>query len=414
MRAEPLINSFHISNRDKLVDARSSIAYWSLTHDLTKSAEAIVRNHQELLGSTPMWRPSTSLPDTSWDPWNPWKITLSPELLLALQEKHKDIHDLRERFRVLIEETKPGHPLYQELASLAAAISEKGTYHYGSLTPVGEGISGTYLLLDEEGNPRFVVKPLDEEAGCINSPKFFFGVGQTFRIRDNIPLYRSAMRDVLAYEIAKMVGVDSIAPETVLAIVESESFYDFGNRLDKKDLAKYLEECGSFDREKLCSLQEYIPNARPLWEVLWNLESSGLTDAEMAASFDQEDFENMNLLMWVTYETDGHAGNILAYPKGDGTYGLKKIDNGLAFPDKNSCLINHLAYLDNAKLPLSDAAREKIANIDIDLFCEQFEKYGLESAIPAFKERITYLKQVAQIPGITIRTINTVMQGISF
>lgn len=331
--------------------------------------------------------------------------------------RHEEIKKIRESFRLFIESNKSLSSLYAELLSRAVYNRPDGTYELTHLYPVDEGISGTYFLFDESNRPLFVIKPFDEEAGCINNPKWFSGLSDSNPIRDYMPLYHSAMREVLAYQIALQIGVGSIAPETVLAIIRADQFYDYSQHISLEELANYLEQCGPVDREKLCSVQEYVPNAKPLWEMISDLERSGLTPKEVAARFDQDDFENVNLLLWTTYDTDAHMGNLLAYPKsvdefGHQIYGIKKIDNGLAFPDRNKQLRNNLAYMENAHMPLSDAAKEKIAKMDVEALAEQFKIYGLDSAIPALKERIPYLQKLAQQPDITIYEINKAMAAI--
>ena len=110
-------------------------------------------------------------------------------------------------------------------------------------------------------------------------------------------------------------------------------------------------------------------------------------------------------------------GNFLVYPKGvdeigNEILGLKKIDNGLAFPEKNQQLRNNLSYLPNAKRELSAEGRALILAIDGESLAEQFEIMGLESATPALKERLLVLKELAQKPAITIKEINTEMSKI--
>ena len=331
---------------------------------------------------------------------------------------HEEIAELRESFRAFIETEKANDPFfYAELEALSTLL-ENSTYRVEYLKPVQEGISGTYFLCDKEGRPLFVLKPLDEEAGCINNPKWFAGLSKDNPVRDFMPLYRSAMREVLAYQVALELGLD-IVPKTVLAIVEGDQFHDFSERIGLGEIDRYLETTGPIDREKLCSVQEYVDNSKPLYEELRNLWRFGLSNQEIAARFDQEDFENASILLWTTYDTDGHFGNFLAYLKGFNSsghqiFGIKKIDNGLAFPDENRQLRNDLVILENSNLPLSDSAKEKIAKIDIDQLAEQLKIYHLESAIPALRERIEYLQKIVQEPGITIKSINHLMQWIDY
>ena len=110
-------------------------------------------------------------------------------------------------------------------------------------------------------------------------------------------------------------------------------------------------------------------------------------------------------------------GNFLVYPKsvdaiGNEILGIKKIDNGLAFPDENEGFRNSLSYLPNAEKELSSEARAKILAIDANLLAIQFEKMGLESASFALKKRITALQKLVNQEGITIKEINQELSKI--
>jgi hypothetical protein len=277
------------------------------------------------------------------------------------------------------------------------------------------GVSGSYFLVDETGCRRYVIKPLDEDGGCIHSEGYASPFSKS-PLRANISLYGSSMREVLAYQVAVQIGVGDIVPKTVLGIVSNEQFHDFSEQIHPDEVKRYLDTVGVGDKEKLCSVQDYVHNAKTLSEALHELQAMDLSDEEIAARFDQDDFEAANLLVWTTYDTDGHQGNFLVYPKGTDAIGneilgLKKVDNGLAFPDANRHLRNHLAFLPNAKRELSEGTKEKIAQIDVDRLAVSFERMGLESAIKALRERVALMKEAAQKPGITIREMNQIMIG---
>lgn len=275
------------------------------------------------------------------------------------------------------------------------------------------GVSGSYFLADDTGKRHFVIKPLDEDAGCIHS-RHWASPFVISPLRKYMPLYRSAMREALAYQVAYSIGVGTIVPQTTLGIFTSDQFHDFADGVNSMERHRYLEYCGNADREKLCSVQEYVHNSKSLFEAIHELEAAGLSDSEIAARFDSRDFEDANILLWTTYDTDGHMGNFLVYPKGvdeigNEVLGLKKIDNGLAFPDKNRQLRNTLSYLPNAKNPLSAEGRAKIEAIDVDTLAKQFEQMGLESATAALRERIAFLKETVKTANITIREIDKQM-----
>jgi hypothetical protein len=316
------------------------------------------------------------------------------ELYAAIQDLHREIRQIKEKFRPI-------------------AI---GSPELNIEANTGRGVSGSYFLVDEQGIRRYIIKPIDEDAGCINSD----GYATPFimsPLRENMPLYRSSMREILASMVAESIGVGSIVPKTVFGIFESDRFHDLSDEVSLDELKRYMDICGPKDPEKLCSMQEFVPNAKSLFEAIHDLEMEGLSDDEISNRFDQKNFEEANILLWTTFDTDGHMGNFLVYPKGvdeigNEILGLKKIDNGLAFPDKNKYLRNNLSYLPNAKNELSADGKAIIAALDVDALAQQFEAIGLESAVFALKQRIPILQELAQRPGITLKEINTEMSKI--
>src|SRR5260221_3191372 len=94
--------------------------------------------------------------------------------------------------------------------------------------------------------------------------------------RDHMPLYRSSLREALTYQLAASIGVKNISPRTVLAIIQSDSFYDFSDGVSLKEIANFEELCGKANREKLCSVQEFVPNSKTLFEALHELQMAGL------------------------------------------------------------------------------------------------------------------------------------------
>jgi hypothetical protein len=64
----------------------------------------------------------------------------------------------------------------------------------GMIIPVEQGAGAAYFLLDSLSVPRYVIKPIDEDIFCLNNRKHFASPfnGPEFRVRDDIPLYRSA------------------------------------------------------------------------------------------------------------------------------------------------------------------------------------------------------------------------------
>ena len=177
---------------------------------------------------------------------------------------------------------------------------------------------------------------------------------------------------------------------------------------DKENVMKII---GNPDFEKLCSVQEYVPNSIVMLDKIYEWIQKGDEDL-MRNSICPEDFEDANLFVWTTYDTDAHPGNFLFYPKEIKkdeliVYGIKKIDNGLSFPEKNTTFTNFLMYFDSANDPLSDRIKEKIKEIPIEEIAKKMQE--LELAIPAisaFVERIHVLQELAKRPGISTYEIN--------
>lgn len=320
----------------------------------------------------------------------------SEHLYEILRLKQTNLHEMRDSIRSSL----PPIPGFQECL-------ESGTL---SLIPCG--ISGSYFLFDEKGSPQFVIKPLDEDIGAIHNPKGYTTPFDHSPIRTRFSLYRSCFREVAAYEIAKELGISSLVPKTSLAVVQSETFFDLSEKVSLREMQRYLEQMGDVDKEKLCSVQEFVSESKTLFEALQELQAANLLDDEIGALIDQDDFEQANLLLWVTGDTDGHSGNFLVTPKrvdsiGNQIFGLKKIDNGLAFPEHPSHLINSLTSLPNAKHPLSAKTIAKIHAIDPDALVELLTKHNLEDSQETMRNRISALQSLLKKdPSISIRTIN--------
>jgi hypothetical protein len=370
-------------------------------------------------------KPQGSLQKDQWGfgSWSWYRIAsdfpTAESLYAAIQERRRQIQETKESWRFYIEAHKEIDPLYERLREILPDETSRGTYLVPSkqLDLIQEGISNSYFLSDANGVKQFVVKPVDEDIGTLNNRKGFASPYTESPIRDNMPLYLSSMRETLAYEMARMAGIENVAPRTALAILESSSFYDQLDGVSPQERDRYLRMIGEVPKEKLCSVQEYIPHSKALYEALQDLQQAGLSDQEIAARFDQRDFEDANILLWMTYDTDGHMGNFLVYPKsvdaiGNEILGIKKIDNGLAFPEKNEQLRNNLRYLPNAHEHLSEEGRSKIAALSIESLQEKLKAFGMESASEALVERLTVLKELAQHPEFTLRDIDTRMARI--
>ncbi len=332
-----------------------------------------------------------------------------------LRERVSGIYKQIEQYRPRIERAKQRDSFYSRIER-ESVLDGRGSYLVDPerLHLILEGLSGSYFLVDADQKNKFVVKPIDEDCSCMNNPKRRATLFLESQIRKDMPLYCSSLKEALTYEIAQNISVTSISPKTALAILESSRFSYLIDRVDFHRLDRCLE-CGPFPREKLCSVQEFVEDSKSLFQVLEDLQQRYAENSEEFANrFDQAQFEDLNLLIWTTYDTDAHSGNILVYvlgldAEGNEIYGFKKIDNGLAFPEKNWQLRNALGYLPNSKRPFSDRGREKVRAIDVEILAEKMKSYGLDGAIPALYERMSLLKELVERPNITIDEIGKEM-----
>ena len=298
-------------------------------------------------------------------------------------------------------------PLFQEeLGQLSQS---------GSLTPSDQGCGAAYFLKDSEGAPRYVIKPFDEDILCLNNRKHFASPynNRAFRVRVDIPLYRTAQAEALSYAIAKLLKLDRLIPATHLAIFTHPSFYDFGEKLKPADQANLYALVGAPDREKLCSVQKYVPDIEDLYHLVELWLEEGLSEQEILEQIPMDDFEDLVLLIWLLYDTDAHAGNLYVQKMKQGPYRLIKIDNGLTFPEKNSYLQNALYFFPHANRPLSARALHWLRNIPIEKITELIRFYELDKTLDAFYERVEILQKLADKSSYTMREIHVRMRALA-
>lgn len=326
------------------------------------------------------------------------------ELIYQIKLRREELQQQKEHWKGYIDthlDVDFSERLYQSL-------------HNGFLIPSEEGCGSAYILCDAHKNPQFIIKPVDEDIFCLNNRK---GNATPFhdasvRVRDDIPLYRSAQTDAACYIIAEHLGLTHITPKTMMCVVDSNMFHDLSSHLSKEDRQAFACLTGSADTQKLCSVQEFVPNSTMMINKIYDWLYAGISEEEINAFICPQDFEDANLFLWTTLDTDGHPGNFLFYPKGENEYGreifgIKKIDNGLSFPEKNTQFTNFLMYFGLAKRPLSDSIKLKITNFPLEQIVSDLSELELsvKSAV-ACAERIRVLQELAQRDGMTPYEIN--------
>lgn len=335
-------------------------------------------------------------------------------LLPMIKLRRQELLAQKEHWRPFVNAMQQG----QEMAFYAFCLS---IFREATLVPFDGGSGNTYAVCDAHQKPQLVVKTVDGDIFCLNNAKAH---GSPFndaehRVREDIALYHSPQTDALCSEIASLAGIEEATPKTIMAILNNEQFYDFTTRIPELERQSWILATGFPDPEKLCSVQEFIPNAVSFAELLHEFYAQGLSDEEIAAHFDQQDFEQVCLLLWLSYDNDAHSDNFLVYVKsrdesGKKIYGIKKIDNGLSFPEKNTNYSNILTWAPNARFPISDSLKQKICQLPLQRMLQKMEDYELTCAKEAFLERVDILQQLAQKPGITIGEIDLRLNFLSF
>jgi len=330
--------------------------------------------------------------------WNHVKALEEQNLLFEMiQKRREEIQTIKSHWKEKISTFE--NPLF--LNELKELLSK------GSLVPTQQGCGAAYFLFDENEIPRYVIKPFDEEILCLNNRKHFASPynNRAFRVRDAIPLYRSAQAEVLASRFAKILELEHLIPPTHLAILSTPSFYDFGERLEPKE-KENLYSVGLPDQEKLCSVQRYLPEVKNLYCLVEEWLENDLTDAQILDQVAQTNFEELVLLIWLLYDTDAHAGNLYVQKSKEGRYRLLKFDNGLTFPEQNCHLLNALYFFPHAAFPLSKKTMQRIQNLPFKKLIDEMSFFEMEGSIDAFCQRFEILQKLASNANYTIRDID--------
>lgn len=277
------------------------------------------------------------------------------------------------------------------------------------LTPNNQGAGGCYIGTID-GTPKWIVKPVDEDVYALNN-RDFPGFGSVFPHKENLyPTYGAPPREQVFYELAKTLGMESVAPEAVMEIVESGSFFDLMEIAEADELPLVEKEGVHVDKEKFCVIERFVPNSKDLNRIQHeNLLPSGSGDR-----IDFQSFEMICALMNLSFEGDGHMGNVIGYELssdefGNKTFALVKIDNTFTMPNENRGLYNGLAFFPEAKRPFSNSVKEKVEAFDVESFSSRLEEMHFShDEINAFKERVSFFKECLS-NNLTIYEINSKM-----
>lgn len=261
---------------------------------------------------------------------------------------------------------------------------------FGTLSPIPSGTGSTYLLTSQGNEPLFVIKPCDEAALCLHNPKNFASpfYDSVYRVRTHIPLYRTAQTDALAYQVACELGVGSFTPEAHLAILSHPVFY-------------------GEEKEKLCSVQRFLPCQYNLVELIQSLLDRGVPQTSWVSQLADRS-EKMMLYIWCIGDTDAHVDNFPILNEME----VVKIDNSLSFPDVNSHLFDALFYLPHARNLLSEEGKKYIQTIPKERIVEKMHFFEMQSAASAFLERVSLLQALAERDGLTLAEIELRLRAL--
>ncbi len=274
----------------------------------------------------------------------------------------------------------------------------------GDLEAVADGRSGVYFLRSSDRKIKYVIKPMDEDFLALNNGKHSASPypPDAIQVQPGVPLYQSVQNGELAYLIANNLKIERATPRTAVLCLHSAQFCDVTDGVEEDGLK--LQEIGGVpDREKICLVQEFVPDCI-------NSDSFVLTHQEDGHSINQEQYEECAILSWVLGEKDGNAGNFLIANSPEplsGKHAVIKIDNGACLADSNEEITTCLEWNDHYSQKISEKGREIILNIDVLLIAKLMKSRGKSSlAIDAMKKRVEALQMLVFMETLPIGAID--------
>jgi len=224
---------------------------------------------------------------------------------------------------------------------------------YDFMTLCNEGLGGTYLVKNGDGEMVAVFKPSDEEPGCIGNPK-----GNFNSPKKGVKIGDGYIREIAAF----MLDHEHIAGVPFTQCFEIDGFDNYG------------------DKKKIGSLQKYVPNIGSLTDLSPSL-------------FSVEDVHRIAQLDIRLFNIDRNDENFLV-TKENNVYHLIPIDHAYSLP--NSLIDGPWFDWINwkqAKQPISETMLDYINRIDIEKDSEILRNLGIEEeAIRVMKMSTLVLK----------------------
>jgi hypothetical protein len=250
---------------------------------------------------------------------------------------------------------------------------------------VAEGISGTYLMPDRNGEPIGVFKPKVQEAGTEGNPKGY----QNMQIQNilNISSQTSYLRERVAYLLDEneFAGI----PITTIATLSSRIF--------QPQMHVPQPLVGSF--------QIYRNNCRQASKLTSVLPSFLVTPE--SNKIPAKEVHKMAIFDIRFLNADRHLNNFLV----DENYAIHPIDHGFILPGNASYIRYDWVYLSQSQEPFTEEELEYIERIDSDADANILRaNWIFEEAIDRMKIATRLLKMAAQ-EGLTPFEIGQLMLG---
>ena len=304
------------------------------------------------------------------------KLFFAREYIPTPEQNKKIFADITKQWKSFVQWHRRS-PLHRQLKSLADAEVD-GTYEIFSKKLIPRSFTSKEQdFFRKEGTTFFlsnlVIKPLQEDCLIVGNPYSPDFTSYAIRRYPNVPSYQDAFRRVAVSKIAHLAGMGSIVPQAELAIIKT----------------KYFET-------KLCSIEEFIPNAKTLLEArnLKLIKKKHLNPAEVKMYM---------FFILLIHNSDPNPMNVLVQFIKKRPH-LVSVDHDSAFPLKNGFFTMPSVDFWPLDQKLGPRDVKIIKNFPFEKACQILKEYGLENTISAFEKRYSALKKLVK-PGKILREV---------
>ncbi len=337
----------------------------------------------------------------------------SKEEIQALVRKGREVLQNRQTFVSSYMQANPD-------ALGLRAFSEKAMQDRGKISLETGGTGGTYMVRNEKGQKVLVVKPDDESPLSLHNPKQKASpLVETKLVRATIPVGQDALRAALTYKVAERIGL-TCTPKTDVAILTSDAFHDVTDGL----VPTRFKQLGKAVRTKVCSVQEFVPDAitiKTFREQQEGLKATRhITDRHIehniVEGIDKQSLEDVALLACLSGATDVNEENVLLARSGDDSsrYKMVLIDTPLSWPTSKGEF--YVCFKGASKLtdrPLSEETTNRIRFLPVADIEKQMRACGMsEKVIEDALGRVKIMQQVVTHESATLSDLlDSISQG---